>query len=138
MKGTFLVRLAIMLLVVLPVLVLAVFVAFWSYPGEDMPDMNLLINSLLLVLLGPSVLALILVWIHAPLTRRVERQLPLGRTAASAVVGAGLGFALGLLWSLAVYWGIGVGLQGLGAGLLYGILVSWIGGGSLIGECRID
>lgn len=121
-----------MLFLVLPLLVFTVFVAFRTYPGENSSNGYLLQLSLLLVLLGPSALAVILVWIHAPLVRWAERRLPLSRAMVSASVGAVLGCLFGLLWSLTMYWGVGVALQGLSAGLLYGILVGLIARGSLL------
>ena len=115
-------RLATMLLVVLPTLSFAVALTFWSYPKETASFGNLWLNAIIIVLLGPSVLSVLLIFAHAALTERLRGKVRLGTRTISILTGAGLGLAFGAVWSLVVFWGVGVALLGALAGALYGLL----------------
>lgn len=115
-------RIATMVVVVLPTLSLAVALTFWLHPRETATFGNLWLNAIIIVLLGPSVLGVLLVFAHSALTTRLRDRTQLGPRALSILVGAGLGLAFGAAWSLVVFWGIGVALLGGLAGAIYGLL----------------
>lgn len=115
-------RVSVMLVVVLPVVSLVAALAFRLYPGETASFGELWVNALILVFVGPSLLAMGLIVAHSALIPRVIRRWHLKASTSSVLVGAALGTLGGAMWSIVVYWGWSVVLLGLLAGTLYGAL----------------
>jgi hypothetical protein len=112
------------MVVVLIALAVGVALLFASSPSETASLGELLDVAVTQVVLGPAVLAVVLVVVHRFLTRDAENT----SVSRSILAGAALGALLGGLWSLAVPWGIGVALLGALSGAIYGTIVGLLSG----------
>ncbi|MGH7537144.1 MAG: hypothetical protein ACREMF_00795 [Gemmatimonadales bacterium] len=83
------------------------------------------------LVVGPSVLAFLLVLAHDSLSMRLQVRSGLTPLTVGVSVGGGLGFLLGAFWGV-LSWGANVALLGLVVGGVYGLLVVVLAQGRLL------